>query len=142
MFRFLLAVVILVQGPIALADAEAEIAYRKGVMKVVGGHMSAMGAILRNGIHTDDLGYHAEGMAAIAEIAPDVFPAGSGEGKTKALPEIWEKPEAFRGAMDQFVSAADDMASAVGGGDRAQIGPAIKALGGSCKGCHDDFKAD
>lgn len=142
MLRVFLAVVVLIQSSFVLADAEGEIAYRKGVMKVVGGHMSAMGAILRKGVHTDDLGYHADGMADIAAIAPNVFPAGSGEGKTDSLPAIWEQPEAFKVAMDKFVAAADGMSAAVDSGDRSKIGPAIKALGGSCKGCHDDFKAD
>jgi cytochrome c556 len=141
-FRIVLACLLFVQAPLVLADAEGEINYRKGVYRVVGGHMAALGAILRNGVYSDDLAYHANGMKEIARIAPTLFPEGSGEGKTSALPEIWEEPEAFQEAMERFVSAADGMAAAVAAGDKKQIGGAIRELGGSCKNCHDNFKAD
>jgi cytochrome c556 len=124
------------------ADAAGEIKYRQGVMKVVGGHMASMGAVLRGRVHMSNLQMHAQGMADIAKIVPEVFPAGSGDGKTEALPAIWEKPDEFKAGLDKFVKAANEMAVAAGSGDMQAIGPAIKALGGSCKGCHDDFKEE
>ena len=142
MIRFILAALVLIQGSIAFADPEGEVNYRKGVYRVVGGHMSAMGAIMRNGVYSGDLAYHANGMKQISMIAPNVFPESSREGKTNALPAVWEKPEAFKEAMDKFVAAANGIAAAVESGDRREIGGAMKALGGSCKGCHDNFKAD
>ena len=126
----------------AFADGEVEAQYRQSVMKSVGGHMSAMGGILKNRVHMDDLVLHARGLAALADIAPEVFPAGSGTQKSKALPAVWENPDAFAEAMSRFQLAAEDMATAAANEDMAQIGPAIQALGGSCKGCHDDFKAE
>ena len=33
------------------------------------------------------------------------------------------------------------MAEAADSGEMSAIGPAIKKLGGSCKGCHDNFRA-
>ena len=44
--------------------------------------------------------------------------------------------------MDRFIDAAEGMALAAGTEDMSEIGPAIRVLGGSCKGCHDDFKAE
>lgn len=142
MLRTLVAVLIVFSSSIALADAEGEVNYRKGVFKVVGGHMSAIGAMLRHGVYGDNLAYHANGMKDISAIAPTVFPESSSEGKTAALPVIWEQPEAFQEAMDKFVSAANGMAAAVESGDPKKIGGAVRALGGSCKNCHDNFKAD
>ena len=122
------------------ADAENEIKYRQGVMGVVGGHMNSIVAILRGGVHAGDLKMHAQGMANISSIVPTVFPEGSGDGKTEALAVIWEKPDAFKKAMDKYVAAAKGMAKAANSGDMQAVGPAIKELGGSCKGCHDDFR--
>jgi cytochrome c556 len=124
------------------ADAAGEIKYRQGVMKVVGGHMASMGAILRGRVHMSNLQMHAQSMADIAKVVPDIFPAGSGKGKTEALPAIWGKPDEFKAGLDKFVKAANEMAEAAGSGDMHAIGPAIKALGGSCKGCHDDFREE
>lgn len=125
----------------AQADAESDIAYRKAVMTVVGGHMKSMGTILKGGIHADQLAYHANGMRDVSILAPDLFPAGSGDGKTDALPEIWSQPEDFNAAMDRYLTAANGMAEAAATGEMQQIGPAMQKLGQSCKGCHDDYKA-
>lgn len=142
MIRILVCIGMLVTAQAAYSDAEADINYRKSVMRVVGGHMLGMGTILKGRIHADDLSYHARGMANVAKLAPKVFPEGSGEGKTAAMPEIWQDRDEFDSIMDDFVKAANQIADAAEAGDMSQVGPAMKALGGSCKACHDKFKAD
>jgi cytochrome c556 len=77
----------------------------------------------------------------MSTIVPKVFPEGSGDGKTGALPAIWEKPAEFKIVLNKFVVAANEMAEAADSGEMSAIGPAIKKLGGSCKGCHDNFRA-
>ncbi|XOV86013.1 MAG: c-type cytochrome [Pseudomonadota bacterium] len=138
--KFAVLVITLMFAHTTLADGEAEAKYREGVMKAIGGHMSSMGAILRGRVHSDEFGLHANAMADLAKVAPGVFPAGSGGPKTEALPAIWEKPAEFSAAMDKFVSAANGIADAANNG--GQIGPAMQALGQSCKGCHDNFRAE
>jgi len=142
MKRITLLALLIFSSQAAFSDAKTEIKYRQSVMGVVGGHMQAMGTILKGQVHMDDLEFHAKGMANVSSIVPKTFPEGSGKGKTEALPEIWEDKAEFKAAMDKFVAAAEGMASASGSGDMAVIGPAIKALGGSCKGCHDNFKEE
>lgn len=124
------------------ADAEGEIKYRQGVMGAVGGHMSSMAAILRNQVHLEDLTLHADAMADLAYVVPNVFPEGSGDGKTEALPEIWQQPEDFQQRMDDFVEASRAMAAAAKTGEMSEIGPAIDSLGKSCKGCHDNYREE
>jgi cytochrome c556 len=129
-------------APAALADAEADIKYRQNTFKIVGGHMGSMATILRDGIKREDFAYHARSIAAVASLVPTVFPAGSGDGKTEALPEIWTEPEEFQAALDKFLTAAANMGEVADSDDMRAIGGAMKALGGSCKGCHDNYKAD
>ena len=126
----------------AVADGEAEYKYREGIMNSAKGHISSMAAILKGQVHLQNLSVHADGMADVAGIMPDVFPAGSGTGKSHSLAAVWEQPDAFSEAMNNFVSAAQEMAVAAKSGDMGRIGPAIQALGGSCKGCHDDFREE
>ena len=125
------------------SDTKTIIKHREAVMEAVGGHFGAAFSTMRgmeqfDGNHV----FHAESVARLAKIAVDIFPAGSGEGKTKALPAIWEKPEAFAKAMDDFVLKADAFAAAAKADDRKAYAAAAKELGGSCKGCHDDFKKE
>lgn len=123
-------------------NPEAEAKYRHDVMEAIGGHMGSMSVILRNQIHLEDLPDHAEAMLAMARISPFIFPEGSDTPKSDALDEVWDEPEAFDEAMDEFIAAAENMVAAVDTGDSAKIGKAMRSLGGTCKGCHDDFKAE
>ena len=136
----LLASTLLLVASSAMADAEAEIKYRQSVLKSVGGHMGAFSAILRGGVHSEDFQFHADSMARLAKIVPTIFPPGSGEGKTDALPEIWEDSADFKEKVAAFVTAADNIASVAAGDDMRAKGGAVQQLGRSCKGCHDNYR--
>jgi cytochrome c556 len=127
---------------VAAADAEGVQKYREAVMKAVGGHMGAMANSLKGQVFTDNLAIHSAAMSNLADIAPSIFPAGSGGGKSEALPAIWENPDEFKLRMDDFVKAAKAMNEAVAGGEMGSIGAGLQNLGKSCKGCHDDFRKD
>lgn len=82
-------------------------------------------------------------VTASAKVAGH-FPKGTGPAsgvKTHALPAIWEKPADFSAAAAKFVAASKAFQVAAASGNMDQIKGAIPALGGSCKGCHDQFKA-
>lgn len=132
---------VLASGGAFAADNKSIIKHRQGIMEAIGGHFTAayssMGGMPAFNANQT---FHAESVARLSKIAVDVFPAGSGDGKTKAKAEIWSNPEGFKKAMDKFVMAAEDFAAASKSGDMASYGAATKALGGSCKNCHDDFK--
>ena len=128
------------------ADQPADqIKYRQAVMRSVGGHMGAIGAIVKGEIsQPDHLSGHANAIADMAELAVDIFPPSSASGaETRAKPEIWadwddflEKAEAFRLASANFARVVDD------GGDRAAIAAAFGDMGKSCGGCHRPYRAE
>ena len=73
------------------------------------------------------------------------FPAGTGNNpawKTAARPEIWNKASEFRAAQDNFASAAAAFQRAAMGGDAAAMRTSARALGATCKSCHDRFRAE
>jgi cytochrome c556 len=90
---------------------------------------------------TDDLKVHTQALAELAIIAGHVFPEGSGTGETRALPAIWEKPDAFKKAYEAYQTAAANLAKTAETDPKA-VGAAVGALGKSCKGCHDDFRKE
>ena len=71
------------------------------------------------------------------------FPKGSGPeaGKTRALPEVWSKPDEFKMAQRMFTDRAQKLLVAVHSKDPAQVQSAFKDVGGACKNCHDNFRA-
>ena len=122
---------------------EGAIAHRKAVMKAVGGHTGAIAAIVKGQVpFTDDIAGHAKALDDLAKISGKIFPDGSGDGDTDALPSIWEKPAEFRQAMETFQGAAANLAKVAEGGDRGAIAGALGDLGKACAGCHKPFRKD
>ena len=66
---------------------------------------------------------------------------GTEAGKTRALPEIWTKPEDFTAAQKMFSDRAPKLLAAVKAKDAAGLQAAFKEVGGACKNCHDNFRA-
>lgn len=71
------------------------------------------------------------------------FPKGTGPeaGKTRAMSEIWTKPEDFVAAQKMFAEKAGPLVAAVKARDGEAVGKAFREVGGSCKNCHDNFRA-
>lgn len=128
---------------IASADTTPEDAldYRISVMTVLRGHIGAASKIVR-GLVPDDgyLAAHAEGIAAAATELSRIFPEGSDVGESESLPLIWDEPEAFADAIRESKEAATAFVTAAQSGDRAAISKAFRNLGGSCRGCHDQYR--
>lgn len=71
------------------------------------------------------------------------FPHGTGPeaGKTRALPEIWKKPDDFTAAQKMLTERAPKLLAAVKAKDAPGVQAAFKEVGGACKNCHDTFRA-
>jgi len=69
--------------------------------------------------------------------AQGLFPAGSGGGESRAKPEVWTDAPGFEKGMKDGCAAAVALQSV---SDEASFGPALGALGGSCKSCHDKYR--
>lgn len=135
-------------APVASVNAEdgAKIAHeRHEGFEGIGKAMKAIGDELKKGpgASVDTIKASA---AKINEAAPKVatwFPAGSGvevAPKSLALPAIWEKPADFQAAAQKLVDEAGKFNTLAQAGDLAAIGGGMKALGGACKDCHEQFK--
>ena len=83
-------------------------------------------------------------MASLSKRAGGWFPAGTGPatGKTAAKPEIWQKPQDFAAKLRSFQAAAQAFNAAAKSGDMAAIKARYADLAGSCKACHDSYRAE
>jgi len=71
------------------------------------------------------------------------FPTGTGPeaGKTRALAEIWQRPEDFKAAQKVFSDAAPKLLAAANASDLNAVKSTYGELGKACKNCHDTFRA-
>lgn len=133
-------------GSAALAQAQSDasssdgaIAYRRDVMRALGGHTGAMALILEGeGGEAQDLQIHVDAVVALAPLMPKLFPEGSDVGRTDALPEIWLEPGRFRQRLADFQRSVDELGPSARG-ERRQFAEALQSLAASCKGCHDRY---
>jgi cytochrome c556 len=114
-------------------------------------HYEALGdavKAVRDGIKAD-----SPDWAAIEKAAAEIrqasvnqiqwFPKGTGPeaGKTRALPEIWSKPDDFAAAMKLLEERAPNVLAAAKLKDKDVVNKSVRELGGACKNCHDNFRS-
>ena len=123
------------------ADSEDLIKYRRGVMKAVGGHMSATSLIVRGKVpHKNQLKQHVNALKLLTNDIPALFPEDSDFGETRARAEIWERQEDFAKAAKTSNDSIANLLKAVEGGNDSDIQASFKKVGQGCKGCHKDFR--
>ena len=80
---------------------------------------------------------------ALAALPFTAFGAGTDKGMpNRAAPEIWSKAAAFKTKGDEMVAAMAKLDAAAKTGSLDSIKAAVGGVGGTCKGCHDDFRAE
>ncbi|MGB3336797.1 MAG: cytochrome c [Devosia sp.] len=121
---------------VAPATPEEAFAMRKALMREDGGLMRQL-----NGLSG------AEAVAGLNTVLtnyghiPDLFPEGSIVGDSEALPAIWENWETFTGIVESGKAAATEAIAAAEAGDATAYAAALKALGGTCGECHQQFRS-
>ena len=121
---------------------------RRGYMKLVGWESGPL-----FGMAKGEVEYNAEVATTNAAnlkhltqytIAALFIPGTSNEeekGKTRALKKIWDDPDGFKKALDDWIAAVDALQAAAGNGKDA-LAAAVGGLGKSCGGCHKPYRAE
>jgi cytochrome c556 len=125
----------------AAAAAAGPIEDRQEDMKKVGKAMGQLAAIAKKEAAFDAAVVKAAGdtiAESVKEFKND-FPEDSKDGppETWAKAEIWSNMDDFNKKADDAVTAAMAMAAVT---EEANFMPAMGALGGSCKACHENYR--
>lgn len=132
---------LLAPSVVSAAEPEDIIKYRQNIMKAVGGHASAAGAIVEGKVnYKSDLAEHARALRALTRDIPALFPKDSDFGETKARDEVWSKRADFEKAAKNTKTKVEAFAKAAQGGNQQAIAASFKDVGESCKACHKDFR--
>jgi cytochrome c556 len=134
-----------VAGSAFAEDAATIVKARKDFFHVIGKAAKDSGAEFKKVPPSiTEIQKYAAILDAEAPKLPSHFPAGSGPEsgvKTEAKADIWAKPDAFKKAAADLAAAAHTYNLAAQKGDVLAAGAAMKAVGGACKACHEQFKA-
>ena len=111
-------------------------------MKSMGAHMGALKAILTDQTQLiDQVALHAHAIGESSKLSMSMFPEGSMDPPTEALPKIWEDPAGFEAAANKLVELATALAETSKGGDAQATLAAFGAMGKQgCGGCHGEFR--
>ena len=82
----------------------------------------------------------ADLLAQTAQFPRRFFGEGTGEGKTRAKPEIWTHRADFDAKMDEMVTEAAKLPAAARGGNLAALKSQVNAVGDACDQCHDNYR--
>jgi cytochrome c556 len=120
---------------------EDPIATRQKLMKDVGAQAKVVGDMLQGKSAFDAAAAKAafKKMSADFSAFPNHFPEGSDQGKTEALPAIWQNKADFEQRAQKASGDAAAAATAVDGGEDA-FKQAAGAVFNDCKGCHEAYR--
>jgi cytochrome c556 len=125
------------------AKPEDAIKYRKAALSVMGTHFGRLGAMAQGRVPFDAKGAsdNADIVANMAKLPWAAFVEGSDSGETKAKPEIWKQSPKFKEAAEKLQAESVKLAAAAHTGKEDAFKAAFTATAGTCKSCHDDFRA-
>lgn len=135
----------------AFADGHLEKAVkaRQGFMQVVVFNLGPLGAMAKGEMDYDaELAMsNAKNLEALSVMNTGaMWPVGSdnaalGEDKTRALPAAWAADSKVMEKHEAWAKASAELAATAGDGlDALKAG--VGAVGKSCGGCHDDYRAE
>lgn len=137
-----LAITVATAGTAMAADPDAAIKYRKDVMKIIGGSVTSIAAILKGEAGAPgDLAAMTQILAlaadpAIIDTAFEMNTDGQGSEKTTSKGNIWTDWDKFKGITVKLNEAAADAAKAGANVTFAEMKPVFA----QCKACHDEFR--
>ena len=125
------------------AKPEDAIKYRKNALFVMQQNFGRVAGMAAGKIPFD--AKIAADSAAVAEFVGKLpwagFGPGTDLGDTKAKPEIWANKAKFDDIAKKMDAEMVKLSAAAKTGNLENIKVAANAVGGTCKSCHDDFRA-
>ena len=147
MRRFAIVTTGLLAGAILAATALAQemkpaeiLKARQGMMEAVRMQLGPIVAAAKGGPITPATAQAAENIVGLAHALKDAYGKGTEDIKgSNAKPEAFTDPK-FLAGYDKLAEAAMKTAADAKANDAAAMGADLKAIGGACKGCHDNFR--
>ena len=127
----------------AQTKPEDSIKQRQSAYAVLGYNFANLGAMAqeKKPYNREEAVRSAELVALLADYPKGHFQEGTDKGgNTRAKPEIWKNRPDFDAKMDKMIAETKKLPQAARA-DLPALKKAVGDAGGTCKACHDDFRA-
>lgn len=124
---------------------EDAIKYRQSVMTVMANHFGRIAAMAQGRVPFDakSAADNAQIVIEMSRLPFVAFGDGTDKGMPhRAKPEVWKEPAKFKASAEKMQGDMVKLEAAAKSGNLDAIKSAVGAVGQSCKGCHDDFRAE
>ncbi len=126
------------------AKPEDAVKYRQSALSVMGTHFSRIGAMASGRAPFD-----AKAAVENAQIVNDLsrlpwagFGPGTDKISPKAKPEIWTEQAKFKDHSEKMMAETAKLLAAAKTQNLDNLKAAFGATAGTCKACHDNFRAN
>lgn len=135
-------------GAAHAADRKPEDAlkYRKGVLTGIAWHFTPLAAMAKGDVAFDQkqLSERAAALVALSNMLGEGFIEGTAQGQidgSRTLPVAFTDKADFQKKLEGLQTATAALAAASGSMAQGDLGKHVAAIGGSCKACHDTYRA-
>ena len=109
---------------------------RNLTMKIIARSMNQ----IKNATDLADMEIPATAIVSATNKLFNMWPKGSGAGKTRARNEIWSNMADFKAKLTEMKDAADKLSSVVKGTDMTVVKSRFIAVGRTCGACHKIYR--
>jgi cytochrome c556 len=138
-----LGMVLLASGSTSLGHEGATgfVKQRMDDMEKIGRTVKRINDRLKSKRGLAEIARDAEEIRTAAARAPSMFPPGSRDGHSEAMPAVWERWPEFVAAARALEEEAEKLAATARAGPDAAIAGQFRATTRACSGCHDVFRS-
>ncbi len=115
---------------------------RMDLMSAIGKNMKSVAAMVKGEVKFDPAAIEssAKSIAEHSTKVNDLFPKGSLDKPTEALPAIWEDWDRFTQLSKNLETETNKLAEVAASGDKRAVMMQFAKTGKICSTCHTDFR--
>ena len=137
------AVMLVAIGTAALAHSgvkDKNVEARMDAMEAIGAQTKVIGSMAKGKTAFDAVAANAalDQIAKHSAQVPALFETQGNDPKSEASPAIWEEWADFTALAENSTNVAKGLAGTISA--EADLGPALKKLGATCKACHSKYR--
>ena len=131
------------QGAFAQAKPDVLVKQRQAVMTLQGKYFGPMAGMAQGRVpyNAAVIQRNAGFLDNLSRMAWDGFDPSTKDEKSKALPAVYDNAAKFKEAASRLENESAKLVAVSRTGDEAAVKAQIGAVGKTCGGCHDDFRA-